>query len=155
LHLVKAYGKALSKETWSCVSYVSWLKAIVGMANQCRILDMVFQILEEYWKSGKVLYNKDFNHNGYKTHIVHQIMNALLRRKVFIPFQLTTLIQFWAIIDFCWWLHYCFGISLPPCCWLVNLINVLPIVQVKKVQGLMEAVDRLKAILMQPPPKEN
>jgi hypothetical protein len=28
-------------------------------------------------------------------------------------------------------------------------------VQVKRVQGLVEAVDRLRAALMQPPPKEN
>jgi acyl-CoA synthetase (NDP forming) len=38
---------------------------------------------------------------------------------------------------------------------LVNLVNVFPTVQVKRVQGLVEAVDRLRAALMQPPPKEN
>ncbi len=125
------------------------------MANQCRILDMVFWTSKDYWKSGKISYNKDFNHNGYKTHIVHQIMNALLRRKVFIPFQLTILIQLWTIIDLCWWLHCCFGISLPPCCWLINLVNVFPITQMKKVRGLMEAMEILRATLMQPPPKDN
>jgi hypothetical protein len=41
----------------------------------------------------------DFNHNGYKTQIVHHIMNALLRRKVFRPSQLTTLIQLLTFAD--------------------------------------------------------